>query len=211
MDLARVGKQLILVGAEGHGTFLRALEESLLEREPSGALRRFDDLDPALEWCENRILAATAGVAGESITLAEHEMCTGLGPESLAILASLLQPRSYPQGALIVREGDPAEEIFLLMRGLASVTVDLPNARRRRLSTLSPGMVFGELTIVDRSGRTADVRADTPVECLVLPAGELDQLGERDPRLKIAILTNLLRNVHKVVARLGSQMTALGG
>lgn len=137
-------------------------------------------------------------------------MCAGLSPEQLEVLSRALRPRHFAHGELILREGDPAEEIFLLMRGLVSVTLDLPDDRRQRLSTVSPGMVFGELTIVDRTGRTADVRADTPVECLVLPAAELDSLGEKHPALKIAILTNLLRNVHQTVARLGKQVTALG-
>jgi glutaminase len=123
----------------------------------------------------------------------------------------MLQPRDFAPGELIVRKGDPADEILLLMRGLASVTVEVDGVRRQRLSTVSPGMVFGELTIVDRSPRTADVRADTPVECLVLSAVELDSLGRTHPALKLALLTNLLRNVHQVVARLGQQVIALGG
>ncbi len=210
VDLAPLGKQLVLVGAREHGSFLRGLEESLTGTSHWGALRRFADLDTALEWCENRVLgereAATA-----SVTLAEHEMCAGLEPEQLALLGTALRPRRFAAGELILREGDPAEEIFLLMRGLVSVTVDLPNDRRQRLSTVSPGMVFGELTIVDRRGRTADVRADTEVECLVLEADDLDRLGRAHPALQIAILTNLLRNVHQTVARLGRQVTALAG
>jgi glutaminase len=211
VDFAALGKELVLVGAQEHGPFLRALEEALTKSDHSSALRRFAELDSALEWCENRLLAETAPAAPDSVALAEHEMCAGLAPDQLAILAGALGPKSFAQGDLILREGDPAEEIFLLMRGLVSVTVDLPNDRRQRLSTVSPGMVFGELTIVDRSGRTADVRADTKVECLVLPARELDRIGEQYPALKIAVLTNLLRNVHQTVARLGRQVTALGG
>jgi CRP-like cAMP-binding protein len=79
----------------------------------------------------------------------------------------------------------------------------------RRLSTVSPGMVFGELTVVDRTARTADVHADTAVECLVLPAAALDRMGATHPSLKMAILENLLRNVHQVVGRLDRQVTAL--
>jgi CRP-like cAMP-binding protein len=70
-------------------------------------------------------------------------------------------------------------------------------------------MTFGELTVVDRSPRTADVRADTAVECLVLPAAALDRLGTTHPALKMTILENMLRNVHKVVRRLDRQVTAL--
>ena len=90
-----------------------------------------------------------------------------------------------------------------------SVTVELPGGELRRLSTVSPGMVFGELTVVDRSPRTADVHADTAVECLVLPAVVFDRMTTTHPALKMSILENLLRNVHKVVGRLDRQVTAL--
>jgi hypothetical protein len=48
-------------------------------------------------------------------------------------------------------------------------------------------------------------------EIVTNAGGELDRLGEAHPALKIAILTNLLRNVHQTVARLARQVTALGG
>ena len=60
-----------------------------------------------------------------------------------------------------------------------------------------------------RTTRTADVHADTAVECLVLPAATLDRMGASHPALKMAILVNLLRNVHQVVGRLDRQVTAL--
>jgi glutaminase len=121
----------------------------------------------------------------------------------------MLEPRRYPQGETIVRQGDRADEVFLLMSGNVSVTIEVSGGELRRLSTVSPGMVFGELTVVDRSPRTADVHADTPVECLVLPAATFDRMTTTHPALKMAILENLLRNVHKVVGRLDRQVTAL--
>ena len=82
---------------------------------------------------------------------------------------------------------------------------------RRRLATISPGMMFGELTVIDRSPRTADVHADTAVECLVLKAVDFDALGESHPAVAIALMRNLLRNVHRTVHRLSREMTAVEG
>jgi glutaminase len=211
MQLLTLGKQLVLVGAQEHGAFRRALEEALIAADHPGGMRAFDDLDPALEWCENRILAAAGPKVAPAVALEAHELCVGLDARALAAFSRVLRPRRYAQGEVIIRQGDPAEEIYLLMSGVVSVTLDLPDGRRRRLSTVPAGAVFGELTVVDRSGRTADVRADTPVECLVLPAAELDGLAETNPSLKITLLTNLLRNVQRTVARLDRQVTALGG
>jgi hypothetical protein len=48
------------------------------------------------------------------------------------------------------------------MSGEVSVRVDLPNGQIKRLSTLSPGMAFGEIAVINRSVRSADVHAGKP-------------------------------------------------
>jgi glutaminase len=204
-------QRLVLVGTAAHPSMVRRLEERVTAAGAHDRLQLFFDLDAALEWCEERLLAE-AGVHDEpSIDLADHEMCRGLGPDELRVLGKILEPRSFQPGDVIVRQGERAADVFLLMRGRVSVTVELPRGERKRLSTVSPGMVFGELTVVDRSARTADVRADTAVECLVLPGDALDRVGRTQPRVKIAILENLLRNVHRTVLRLNREVTALEG
>jgi glutaminase len=70
-------------------------------------------------------------------------------------------------------------------------------------------MAFGELTIIDRSPRTADVRADTAIECMVLTTDALERLQRAHPEITIAILRNLLRNTHLTVGRLSREVAAL--
>jgi CRP-like cAMP-binding protein len=88
-----------------------------------------------------------------------------------------------------------------------SITVD-GTAGRLRIATVSPGMVFGELAVIDRSARTADARADTPIECLVLSAAALDRLRDSDPSIAVQILQNLLRGVHRMVRRSNEELAA---
>jgi glutaminase len=210
VNLGEQGKQLVLVGMQEHSTFLRSLEEGLTAIEQWGRLQTFADLDPALEFCEDRLLARHGVDAdGGAVTLFDHQVCRGLGPDALARLAAVLQPRHYEPGALIVRKGDRADELFLLMAGQVSVTTALPDGQVKRLSTSSAGMAFGELAVLDRSERTADVRADKRVECLVLSAEDFDRLGAEQPAIKMRILENLLRSVHRMVGRLNRELGAL--
>jgi glutaminase len=172
----------------------------------------FLDLDAALEWCENRVIARhgdPGGAAPVPVTLAEHEFCRGLDREALAHLEGLLEHRRFDRGAYIVRKGDAAEEIYLLMSGEVSVMVTLADGRLKRLSTLSAGMTFGELAIVNRNARSADVRADKPVECYVLSAAALDRLGDTHPEIKVALLQNMLRSAHQMVSRLNQEVATL--
>ncbi len=116
-------KQLVLVSGREHARFLRFFEEQ--STTMGGPLRvvTFSDLDAALEWCENRLIArrSDAWAAPPPVVLAEHEFCRGLERQALAHLEELLERRRFGQGEDIVRKGDAAEEVYLLMSGEVSV------------------------------------------------------------------------------------------
>jgi len=205
------GKRLVLANVQAHHKFQRVIEEGLTAADEWGRLLIFANLDAALEWCENRLLAAAApaSAAGGQVTLAEHQTCKGLAPDALAHLEKLMQRKSFSAGELIIRKGDPADSMYLLLRGQVSVNAALHNGQITRLSTISAGMSFGELAITDRSARTADVHADTAVECYRLSATAFDRLGSTHPAIKLTILENLLRQVSRTVSRLNHEVWAL--
>jgi CRP-like cAMP-binding protein len=121
----------------------------------------------------------------------------------------VLERRVFPAGAAIIRKGDAALSIYLLTRGEVSVVLDLPNGQVKRLSTLSPGMTFGELAVVSRGQRSADVRADTAVECYALATTTFDGLGASHPRITMTLLENLLRNVSQMLTGANRELAAL--
>jgi glutaminase len=97
------------------------------------------------------------------------------------------------------------------MSGEVSVIVELPTGRLKRSSTVSPGIGFGELAIVEGGVRSADVRADTPVECYTLAKNVFEQLGETHAKLKCGLLQNLLRMVTQTTHSLTEAVMALEG
>ena len=209
-ELAAHGRRLVLVNAQRHGRLLRALEERL-GAEEHWRLVSFPDLDPALEWAEDELLRPALGPAlgGAPLSLAAHPICRGLGPEQIEALGKRLEPMRFPAGELIVKKGDPADRIYFLVAGEVSVLTELRNGEWKRLSTLSSGMLFGELAALGRGARTADVRADEPVACFALPMAELERLGEERPDVKLVLLENMLANVCHTVARLTHEVAAL--
>jgi glutaminase len=162
----------------------------------------FRDLDAALEWCEEELLFRVRGEGGAgSIPLDAHELLHDLSPSELARLSPKLEAVRAPAGTLIVRAGDPAAEIFLVTGGSLSVFLRAENQPELRLATLTAGMTFGEIAYVERSARSADVRADTDVECRTLAFESLDAFVATDPELHAKLLRNLMR---VVVSRLHS-------
>jgi len=207
-DFAAAGKTVVFSGVQKHAAFLRQLEAAAQE-EPRRAT--FAELDSALEWCEDQLLARFADSPDDerAVRLDEHDLCAGLSAAQIRELEALLERRRYETGEYIVRKGEAADAIYLLLAGKVSVVVDLPSGQLKRLSTISPGMSFGELAALGREARSADVRADLGAECHVLPAAAFDGLAAANPALHIALLRNLMRNLAGMVSRLNREIAAL--
>ena len=97
--------------------------------------------------------------------------------------------RSYRAGQTIIHAGDDAREIFFLARGHVSVL--LPAEDRHRLATFSPGMSFGEMAFLDGVPRSANIVADSEVECDSITLEDFQALGKTHPGIKIKMLEKL--------------------
>jgi glutaminase len=170
-------------------------------------------LDLGLEWCERQLLAryAPPRPRDSEPSLAEHRLCAGLDAGDVARLERLVVRREFEPGASIVRKGDAADALFFLVRGEVSVVVGLADGGFKRLSTLSPGMGFGESALIAGGVRSADVRADTAVECYALSSQRFAALECERPTLMIRLLINLLRSSAEISARLTAEVAALEG
>ena len=79
--------------------------------------------------------------------------------EALSRLASVA-PRS-PPGAAILREAEPGDLFFVLVRGEVKVFVDSPDGREVVLTHLQAGDFFGEMALLEGESRSASVSALT--------------------------------------------------
>jgi glutaminase len=206
-SLLEHGRSVGFVGMAPHPRLLRLLEEARVQHE-APPLSVFEDLDGAIEWCEDAVLAAHGAAVEvvEELPLGKHELLRGLDAEQLALVEGLMERRTYPTRALVVRKDDPADELFLLAQGALSVLSDGADGRLRRLATLSPGMGFGEPSMLEGASRSAFVRADRPSVCWVMKRASFDALGAASPELKIRLLENLLRSATRTMGRLSVEL-----
>ena len=73
-------------------------------------------------------------------------------------------------GQVLVRQGDPGNELFLLLDGLLSVEVD-----GSVVAEVAPGAVLGELALLSGGRRQATLRATTPCRVARVPGDQIDQ------------------------------------
>jgi glutaminase len=178
---------------------------------PSDAF--FSDTDTALEWCENELIRGDSSYAmteQRPIPLGRMDIVAGLDERHLTLLESILEERRYRAGETIIREGEAADAVYLLAEGLVSVCLRLKNgAGQRRLSTLAPGLAFGELALLDGGRRSADVIADEPALCYVLPIAKLAALADAYPEIRTQLIINIGRELSARLRRADAEIRSL--
>jgi glutaminase len=173
--------------------------------------RRFVDVDSALEWCEDELLAGTGDLAAEPpAELAAQELLQGLSAEEVAEVAAVATRREVPAGEAIFREGDAADSLYFLVSGSVSVLLPLPGtSRTRRLATLGAGVAFGEMALLDEGRRSADVVTEKDCVLVELTTTAFTELGGRLPHLGRTLFSNLARNLSRRLRAANSQVRAL--
>jgi hypothetical protein len=109
----------------------------------------------------------------------------------IAVLLGTLQ--TVPAGQAAIRQGEMGAAMYVIINGRADVIVAAPDGHRRHLRQLGRGDVFGEMGLVRRQKRTADVLAVDDLELLAVDERFLERLQRRYPRIASTIFLNLTR------------------
>jgi len=107
---------------------------------------------------------------------------------------------SVKQGDTIFREGEEAEVMYVIVEGRVRITRQ-GSAGPVVLATLTTGAFFGEMAIVDRTGRSASAVAATDATLLVVAESELEQLLARRPDLGARMIRTLARRLKSTTNR----------
>ena len=96
---------------------------------------------------------------------------TNLTDDQRERAAERLKQVDVDLGTVLARQGDFAYHLFVVREGTAVVTIDGELVR-----TLGPGSTFGEIGILDRGRRTANVVAVTPLRLLTMTIWDFNEL-----------------------------------
>src|SRR5882672_9840336 len=120
----------------------------------------------------NSSTAGFAGLLSRDSAIADLPILRFLPEEARSRIIGSFTPVSFTFGTPIVREGEPADALYVLVSGRARV---LKNADRGgasngeiSLGMLKPGDTFGEIGLLEHGTRTVTVRASGDVEALRL-------------------------------------------
>jgi adenylate cyclase len=123
---------------------------------------------------------------------------SGLPPSAAATLNRRVQRRSFAAGTYLTREGEPADSMFVIERGLVRVSRTSRQGRELVLGLLGAGDILGELGVLEASGtRTADAMAVEATSCIALTKDDLRALIRKTPDLAMRLLATLVDHIRR--------------
>jgi uncharacterized membrane protein len=114
-----------------------------------------------------------------------------------AELRGLLKTRRYEAGALLFRQGDAGDAMYLVENGRVSIFVVDEDGEEVRLADLARGDFFGEMAIVENKPRAASARVTEPA--VLASLGRDDFLGfvRRNSDVALAMLGALSERLRR--------------
>jgi CRP-like cAMP-binding protein len=128
-----------------------------------------------------------------------------LPSEVLADLATRLHPRTVEAGSVIVSAEEPGDSLFVIGRGKVKVVLYGETGREIILSILRGGDFFGEMSLLDRQPRSANVVAVEDADLLSLDRDAFEKHLSAHPSTALAILAEMsrrLRHADEVIGNL---------
>ena len=84
-----------------------------------------------------------------------------------------------------------------------------PGEERHRLASFSPGMCFGEMAFIDGAPRSADIVAETDVDCHLLSLDDFQKLSRSHPAIKIKLLEQLALDLTRKLRKANRELDVL--
>ena len=106
----------------------------------------------------------------------------------LEALAPRFVAESFPRDRVIVREGDPGDKLYVLVRGRVTVSKQDSSGREQAIAMLEDGDFFGEMALLEGGARTASVRTESFCTCLALARAPFLDLLAAYPEVRAAIV-----------------------
>jgi flavin reductase (DIM6/NTAB) family NADH-FMN oxidoreductase RutF len=106
-----------------------------------------------------------------------------LPKERLAQIVAAGEERSYADGEAIVRDGDPGDELFVVLEGTVRI-----ERRGRFVATLGEADLFGEVAVLDGRSRSADAFAEGAVRAMAIPREAVRAAIEAEPQVAWELL-----------------------
>lgn len=129
--------------------------------------------------------------------LTSHSLFADCEPDELSDVLLRGHHRSFKRDQELMAQGAEGDSLFIVLSGLARVSMVAANGREIVLDYAEPGAVLGEIAFLDKGERTASVHAIDPVEVLILSRAAFDEIVARHKGMALRLLRAMARRLRQ--------------
>lgn len=129
--------------------------------------------------------------------LGRTRLFAGVDDTGRARIADRMTEVDLPPDRVIARQGEIGTGFFIVVSGSVRVVRD-----GTTIAQLGPGQFFGELSVIDRQPRVAQVISSGPTTCLALASWDFEAIIAEQPSVAMAILRELSGRLRELTAEL---------
>jgi CRP/FNR family cyclic AMP-dependent transcriptional regulator len=124
-------------------------------------------------------------MTGERLSVELHQvpLFAGISRAQIGSVLDACKMQTFLVGDEIFAEGDAGRALWIIEAGNVEVYKTIRGNVDRVLATFAPGSVFGEMSFLDGSRRSASARATEPTNVLMLEREAFDRVAEEHPRV----------------------------
>ncbi|MBC7575929.1 MAG: SLC26A/SulP transporter family protein [Tardiphaga sp.] len=147
------------------------------------------ELDHALEWCENEVIARHRGLEQEEDGLREWFIKMLRTSEDAEQLVRRCERVEVAAGDIVVRAGDAADSMHFILDGRLGIMVPAGDGRLTRVRSLGRYTTVGEMGLVAQAPRSATIQAEVASVLYQLRVAAFDDIKAHHPVLSQKLLT----------------------
>ena len=136
------------------------------------------------------------------LLLREVPFFEGMTIEQLRVLAHVCVAREYAAGATIFQPGDPAQSLYIVVRGQVVIDQEKRRGRYTKLAQADAGVAFGEASLFDPNPHSTRATATAPTLLLILSREPLIALASQNSTVMLAMVTVMSQRLRDAQARI---------
>ncbi|MDX1743991.1 MAG: cyclic nucleotide-binding domain-containing protein, partial [Ruegeria sp.] len=146
----------------------------------------------------------TADLSNKLRIISSTELFSGLDARNQRLLAFSAQWYEVAEGQMIFSRGQAPDAAYLCIKGSATLEWSDEDGRNRVISTIEPGRLIGDLSIITGELRQLDLTATTDCIFLRIGAEELRAVIESDVSVAVQLLQTVAGYFSKLSDRINT-------
>lgn len=133
----------------------------------------------------------------------------GQDDEHLDLFARAMKRYEFKAGEMLFQEGDPGDEMYVVVSGAVSIFIKDQSGAEVVLAEVGAGSYFGEMSIIDRTSRSAACRVLEDTVLLALHADDFTSIINTMPEHAARVMNRMLTIIVERLMKTGAFVTQM--